>query len=139
MYEKQEKPLTYGVVLPGLDVFFTELDDIDWELRTLDEFKHYDVSLYKTILKNTTLEDFGLYTWSFKQIHIFLIFIGEREYVKNQIYSLDLDNPQKFFQKYVVFVTMLKNSTILGTLELEKEASVAVKFIQLKPIPIDFI
>lgn len=66
MYENQEKPLTCKVTLPGLDEFFEELEDIDWELRTLDEFKHYDVSLYKAILKNSTLEDFGLYSWTFK-------------------------------------------------------------------------
>lgn len=102
IYENQEKPLTDKVALPGLDDFFEELEDIDWELRTLDEFKHYDVTLYKSILKNITLEDFGLYTWSFKQLYIFLISIGESISVKEMLIKHQ-ENGLELFRVYCDF------------------------------------
>ena len=139
MYEKKEEPLTYKVILPGLGEFFAELDDIDWELRTLDEFRHYDVTLYKSILKNATLEDFGIYTWSFKQIFIFLIFIGDGDFVKQQLMryqEVGLEkNGLELFMKFCDFVKILRKYNQFPT--LENGFQVAKNFYNLPSLEIE--
>nr|ARR28464.1 hypothetical protein [Caulerpa okamurae] len=135
MYENREKPLTSKVSLPGLEEFFEELEDIDWELRTLNELKHYDVTLYKAILETTTLEDFGLYTWSFKLIYIFLICIGDVDFVKEQIIEFQ-ENGLEIFRVYCDFVELLIKSCKHPT--VENDYQVAEKFYKLPPLKNDF-
>ena len=87
-----------------------------------DEFKHYDSSLYKEILKNVTLGNFGIFTWSLKQINIFLISIGELDFVKQQIIKFK-GGPEggviELFRVYCDFVEFFKISCKNPTLENE--------------------